>query len=270
MAQIHPMACVDPGAELDDDVVVGPFSYIADRVRIGAGSRLGPHVTVLSQTTLGQRCRVHAGAVLGDLPQDLSYDGAESFVDIGDDCVIREGVTIHRGSKEGTRTQVGDGCYLMANSHLAHNVVLGPRVILANGVLLAGHVRVGERAFLSGNAMVHQFARVGRLAILGGGSGATKDVPPFMILHGAELNHVVGINVIGMRRAGIDSRTRLDIKAAFRVLYRSGLNTAQAVARLRETYSEGPAVEICEFVESSKRGICGPVRDRGGEADASD
>jgi UDP-N-acetylglucosamine acyltransferase len=160
---------------------------------------------------------------------------------------------------------VGDGCYLMANSHLAHNVQLGKKVILANGALLAGYVEVGDGAFLSGNAIVHQFVRIGRLAMISGGGGIGKDVPPFCTTMGIARNTIAGLNIVGLRRAGFTAAQRQEIKRAFAILYRSGLNVSQALARLRAEFSDGPAREIWEFAAASKRGVCPAIA--GGETE---
>lgn len=236
---------------------IGPFCHIGPAVRIGAGCVLGDRVSLMGELELGPGCRVHAGAVLGDVPQDLSFKGAQSGVRIGARCVIREGVTIHRGTKEETLTEIGEECFLMAFSHCAHNVKLGRKVILANGVLLGGYVEVGDGAFLSGNCAVHQFAKIGRLAMLGGCCGISKDVPPFCMTRTVGCNEVVGLNVVGMRRAGMNPEERRQVKEAFRILYRSGLNVTQAVNEIRGTFQSGPALEFCDFVASSERGICG-------------
>ncbi len=253
---IHPSAIVEDGARLGDKVSVGPFSYVQAGAELGDGCEIGPHVTLLSAVTLGRGCRVHAGAVLGDLPQDMGFQGGSSRVVIGERCVLREGVTIHRGTKEGTRTVVGDGCFLMSFSHLAHNVRLGEGVIVANGALLAGYVEVGDRAFVSGNVCVHQFVHVGRLAMLGGNCGVSKDVPPFCTVRPVALNRVAGLNIVGMRRAGFDEAQRRDVKKAFDTLYRSGLNTHQALHALDRAFPAGPGREIHDFVAASMRGIC--------------
>ena len=254
---IHKTAEIDPGAELGEGVTVGPFSVIEKDVKVGDGCTIGPHVTVLPYTSIGPRCEIHAGAVLGDVPQDLGFEPAETYVEIGESCIIREGVTIHRGTKPGTRTHIGPRCFLMAFSHFAHNVELGERVIVANGALLAGYVVVGDGAFISGNAAVHQFCRVGRLAMLGGGAAASKDVPPFCMLRPAELNGIVGTNVVGMRRAGMDAAQRRAVQQAFKILFRSGLSIPQARARIVAEIAEPVAGEFAGFIDASQRGICG-------------
>lgn len=253
---IHQSAVVEEGAELGADVAVGPFSYIESGVTIGSGCVIGPHVTILRHTSLGSGTEVHAGAVLGDLPQDVGFENKDSFVRIGSNCIIREGVTVHRGTKEGTSTEIGDGCFLMAFSHFAHNVKLGSGVIVANGALLGGYVQVGEKVFISGNSVIHQFVKIGRVAMLGGGSGVSKDVPPFCTIQPLAPNTVLGLNVVGLRRAGMSPDERKDIKRAFKILYQSGLNVTQATEKIRATFDSGSALEFCEFIEASDRGIC--------------
>ncbi|MEE8264522.1 MAG: acyl-ACP--UDP-N-acetylglucosamine O-acyltransferase [Gammaproteobacteria bacterium] len=253
---IHPTAVVEDGAVLGRDVVVGPFAYIERGARLGDGCAIGPQAVIYRNTTLGPGCRVHAGAVLGDLPQDLAHKNEETYVKIGANCVVREGVTVHRGTKAGTSTIIGDECYLMSFSHIAHNVTLGRGVILVNGALLGGYSEVGDAAFISGHCLVHQFCRVGRLAMLGGSSGISKDVPPFCTTHPLQANKILGINVIGMRRAGMSPVERQEVKQAFTLMYRPGLNVAQGLQRIREQFKDGPAIEFSEFIEASKRGIC--------------
>ncbi len=254
---IHATAVIDPKARLGRNVTIGPFAVIESDVEIGDDTVIGPHVTILPYTTLGKTCRVHAGAVLGDLPQDLAFKNEPSYVRIGNGVTIREGVTIHRGTKAGTVTEVGDGCFLMAQVHLAHNVRLASNVIIVGGALLAGYVEVGERALLSGHVVVHQFVRIGRLAMLGGAAAVSKDVPPFCMIEPIAGNRVMGLNVIGMRRAGLTPDQRKAVKAAFGVLYLSGLNVSQALQKIKATAEAGsPALEIATFIEQSKRGIC--------------
>jgi UDP-N-acetylglucosamine acyltransferase len=235
---------------------IHPTAIIEDGAVIGDNAEIGPHAVIFRGVTIGPNCRIHAGAVIGDLPQDLAFEPAESFVRIGADCVVREHVTIHRGTKPGTATIVGDGCYLMVNSHLGHNAHLGNRVIVANGTLLGGYVEIGDGAFVSGNVLIHQFVRIGRLAMLSGGCGIGKDVPPFCTTIGIQRNCIGGLNTIGMRRAGLSPAERTQAKQAFALLYRSNLNVSQALDRIRQEFTDGPAMEIVQFVAASRRGIC--------------
>ncbi|MFA7158324.1 MAG: acyl-ACP--UDP-N-acetylglucosamine O-acyltransferase [Kiritimatiellia bacterium] len=255
--QIHPTALVSKNAELADDVVVGPYAVIEDKVRLGAGVKVGPHAVIYPHTSVASGCSIHAHAVIGDLPQDLAYKDSVSYVRIGPGTTIREGVTIHRGTKPETVTEVGQSCYLMANSHLAHNVKLGNSVVIANGALLAGYVEVGERVFISGNCVIHQFVRIGRMAMLGGNSGISQDVLPFCTAASVRLNVTAGLNVVGLRRAGISAADRLVVKRIFMTIFRSGLNMSQAAEKVRREIQSPYATEMCEFIESSKRGICG-------------
>lgn len=253
---IHNTAVIESGAVIGKNVSIGAFSYIDNDVVIADGCKIGPHVTVLRHTTLGENCKVHAGAVLGDLPQDMGFNDEDSYVKIGSGCVIREGVTIHRGTKPGTSTEIGNGCFLMAFSHCAHNVRLGNNVILANGALLAGYVEVGDRAFVSGNVVIHQFVKIGRLAMLGGACGLSKDVPPFCMTRPMAANDIVGMNLVGLKRAGLKPEERVDVKKVFKVLFFSGMNTTQAVAEIKQSFQSALAMEICTFVEAAQRGIC--------------
>jgi UDP-N-acetylglucosamine acyltransferase len=253
---IHSTAVIEPGAQLGADVEVGPFSYIQRGTQIGDGCRIGPHVCIMRFTSLGAGSRVHSNAVLGDLPQDKAFKDAESWVKIGTNCIIREGVTVHRGTKEGTSTEIGNGCFLMGNAHFAHNVKLGNHVVVANGTLLAGYVSVGDAAFISGNVVVHQFVKIGRLAMLGGMSGISKDVPPFCLVAAKSINKISALNVVGLRRAGMTSEEREQVHKAFHILFQSGLNISQAGEQTRQLFTSGPALELCSFVESSTRGVC--------------
>ncbi len=253
---LHPTAVIEPGAKLGKDVTVGAFAFIDRDVEIGDGCVIGAHTTLLRYTTLGNGCRVHAGAVVGDVPQDFAFKDEPSYVRVGANCMIREGVTIHRGTKAGTVTEVGDDCLLMAQSHLAHNVRLGNQVVVANGALLAGYVEVGDRAFISGNCLVHQFTRVGRLAMMSGASAVQKDVLPFCITRSVSPNTIMGLNVVGLRRAGFSAGDRRVLKQALMVLYNSGLNITRATDRLEAEFDSELVQEWCQFIRNSKRGIC--------------
>jgi UDP-N-acetylglucosamine acyltransferase len=256
--KIHPTAVIEKKAELGTDVTVGPFAFIDAKTKIGDGCVIGPHAVIHPFTTLGKNCRVHAGAVLGDLPQDFSFDPREeTFVEIGEGCTFREGVTVHRGStKENRVTRTGRNCYLMALAHLAHDVQLEDDVTLANGVLLAGHVRVGRGAFLSGHAGVHQWCRVGARAMMGGHSLATQDVPPFCTLKSGAVNQLAGLNTVGLRRAGFEPDERAALKRAYKVLFRSGLALPNALAQVEKENPSGAVLELIEFIKASQRGIC--------------
>lgn len=263
--KIHSSAVIEPGAKIGADVEIGPFCYVANDVEIGNGCQLSAHVTLLPYTKVGNGCQIHSNAVLGDIPQDIAFQQEISHVVIGNNCQIREGVTVHRGTKAGTITKVGDNCMLMANSHLAHNVQVGDQVIVANGALLAGYVQVGDRAFISGNCMLHQFARVGRLVMMSGGSAAQRDIPPFCMTRNQSSNSVMGLNSIGLRRAGISSDDRLELKRAFKVLYKSGLLIPEAIIRLKNEFDNALVKEMYEFIQESQRGICRHIRASAGE-----
>jgi UDP-N-acetylglucosamine acyltransferase len=257
---IHSTAIIAPTARIGAGVSIGPYACIEDQVAIGDGCIIGPQVCILRGTTLGDGCRVHAGAVLGDVPQDRAFQGADSYVSIGSSCVIREGVTVHRGTQPGSTTRIGNHCLLMAGSHVGHNVTLADHVILTNNTLLGGYVQVGERAFLGGNCGVHQFTRIGRLVMVGGASGVQSDVPPFCMTRSMQVDRIMNLNVVGLRRAGFSIEERRMLHRAFRVLYRSGLILSRAVDRLEREFDSPLVKEMCEFIKASKRGICRYVR----------
>jgi UDP-N-acetylglucosamine acyltransferase len=262
MQKIHPTAAIDPGANIGDNVTIGPFCYIQDNVTIGDNCILDAHVTLFPYTSIGKNCHLHSNVVLGDSPQDVAFKDELSYVDVGDNCTLREGVTIHRGTKAGTTTKLGNNCLLMAYSHLAHNVQVGNNVIIANGALVAGYAEVGDRAFISGNCLIHQFARVGRLVMLAGGSAVHKDVPPFCMTRSTTLNKIMGLNTVGLRRAGFTSDERLIVKRAFRILYQSNLLIPEAIDKLEAEFDSDLVREICDFIKASQRGIAGYVRQR--------
>ena len=255
---IHPSAIVEPGAQLGVDVQIGPFAFVAATAQIGDGCVLLPHAVVLDHATLGARCRIHSGAVVGDLPQDLSFKNEPSFVVVGDDCTFREGVTIHRGTKPGSVTRIGNRVFMMANSHAAHNTEVGDHVVMANGALLGGYVSLGERCFIGGGTGIHQFCRIGRLAMVGACCFISKDLPPFGIAPSSQNSYVSGLNLVGLRRNGFDAPRRAQIKQAFNLVYRSGLNKSQAVDKLRAETANPFAAEFADFLANAKRGICRP------------
>ena len=256
---IDPRAIVSPGARIAPGVEIGPFAIVEDDVEIGAGTRIGAYTQVCSGTRIGRDNRIHMHVVLGNEPQDLSYRGAPTRLVIGDRNVIREGSHLHRGSKQ-EATVVGDDCFLMTNCHVGHDCRVGDGVVMATGATLAGHVSVGPQAFLSGYCLLHQFVRVGRLAMIQGGAAASQDVPPFTIAVRPQ-NLLVGVNVVGLRRAGLDRPAIAAIRRAFRALFlvRRNLGDARERFAREEVARGGPTPEVremLEFIESSSRGVC--------------
>jgi UDP-N-acetylglucosamine acyltransferase len=258
-ARIHPTAIVEPGAELAAGVVVGPYSVIGSSVTIGPGSEIGAHVVLEGRVRLGARCRVGHGALIGGVPQDLKFrEGLPVGVSVGDDTVIREYVTVHRATHEGQDTRIGSRCLVMVSSHVAHDCVVGDEVIIINYAGLTGHVTVEDRATIGGLSGIHPFTRIGTYAYIGGMAKVTQDVPPFVIADGIPAT-ARGVNVIGMRRGGVDGEGRRQVRTAFRILYRSGLAPAAAVARIKAELGGHPLVaRLVGFIEDSKRGIVPP------------
>jgi len=251
---VHPLASVAPTAKLGDGVRIGPFCVVEDDVTIGSQCILESHVVIKSGTTLGEKNQLFEGAVVGGIPQHSSVPKCVGRVIIGSGNMIRENVTIHKAMQPDHTTLIGDHCLLMCNAHVAHDCHLGDHVILTNNVMLAGHVTVGSRAFLSGGAGVHQFCRVGTLAMVGGLAHISRDVPPFVTIDG-QSSYVVGLNQVGLKRAGYDLRSIAQLKDAYRVIYRSGLIWKEILAQLQQQFPDGAAAEFLPFLTSSKRGI---------------
>ena len=255
-ARIHPTAIVEPGAELATGVVVGPYSLIGSSVTIGPGSEIGAHVVLEGRVSLGARCRIGHGALIGGVPQDFKFrEGLPVGVDVGDDTVIREYVTVHRATHEGRDTRIGSRCLVMVSSHVAHDCVVGDEVIIINYAGLSGHVTVEDRATIGGLTGIHPFTRIGTYAYVGGCAKVTQDVPPFVMADSVPAT-ARAVNVMGMRRGGVDGEGRRQVRAAFRILYRSGLAPATAAARIRAELGGHPLVaRLVDFIEDSKRGI---------------
>ena len=257
---IHPTATIHPKAELGGGVSVGPYAVIGEHVRLGEGTSVGPHAVIEGWTTIGQSCDIGVGAFLGGPPQDLKYRGQRSFLRIGDHTCIREYVTVHRSAEEDGVTIVGAHDFLMAYTHVAHDCRLGDHVIMVNYTGLSGYVEVEDHAFISGHNAVHQFVRIGYLAMVSGASRVVKDIPPFMIAEGNP-TRIRGLNVVGMRRLGLGPTVRGELRRAYRLLYRSGLNTSQALEDMRQGgLTSGEVQRLITFVEGAKRGICGGLR----------
>lgn len=251
---IHSHAVVHPGAFLGKDVKIGPFCVVEDDVVLGDGCVLESNVAIKSGTTLGPNNHVFEGAVIGGLPQHVDVPEIPGRVTVGSGNTIRENATIHRALKETDETSVGDNCMLMINTHIAHDCRIGNHVIAANNTMLAGHVTVGDRANLSGAVAVHQYCRIGSLAMVGGQAHIVKDVPPFMTVDGLS-SLVVGLNRIGLRRAGFSAESLHTLKEAYRILYRRRLSWREILQMLEETFTEGPALEMSRFLATTTRGI---------------
>ncbi len=254
-AAVHATAIVDPGADIAEDVSIGPYAIVGPGVTIGSGTRVAAHAVIERDTAIGDRCEVHYGAVIGGDPQDLKYEGEATTCVIGDRTVIREYVTVNRGTRAQGTTQVGDECLLMAYVHIAHDCVVGDHVILSNAVNLAGHVHVDDWAIIGGMTPVHQFTRIGAHAFVGGCSRVQKDVPPFVKAAGNPAA-LFGLNVVGLDRRGFPENVKAELKRAYRLFFNSKLNITQALARARSELHPYPEVDrFLSFIEASERGV---------------
>jgi UDP-N-acetylglucosamine acyltransferase len=255
-AKIHPTAIVHPDAKIDADVEIGAFSIIGPQAMIGEKTIVQSHVVIEGEVEIGNGNFIGHGAVIGAPPQDVSFSPErKTRVAIGNNNIIREYCTIHRGTAEGSATKIGDKNFLMTGAHIGHNCEIGNNVIIANSCLLAGYVLVDDGAFLGGGSTFHQFMHIGRLVMVQGSSAFGKDIPPFVIA--AERNSVFGLNVVGLRRAGFGAKDREEIKAAFKLVYVSGLNTGQVIEKAGTMKLGTIAREFLDFVANAKkRGIC--------------
>ena len=260
--KIHPTAIVDPGAQIGAEVEIGPYSIVGAGAVIGDKCLLQSHVVIEGSVTMGTGNFIGHGAIIGPVPQDLGFNTEiKSGVQIGNGTVIRESCTIHRSDSEGSNTVVGDKSFLIVGTHLGHDCRIGNGVVIANNCLLAGHVRIDDGAFVGGGSRFHQSIRIGRLVMAEG--RFTKNLPPFM---SAAKNQVYGMNIIGLRRAGFTQAERDEVKAAFKLLYRSGLNTKQALEKVAEAGFGPIGREFFDFVaEAGKRGIISYSGDPEGE-----
>ncbi|HEY5996390.1 MAG TPA: acyl-ACP--UDP-N-acetylglucosamine O-acyltransferase [Candidatus Deferrimicrobiaceae bacterium] len=257
---IHATAIIDPGAEIGKEVSVGPYAVIGPKVTIGDGSVIGSHAVIESHARLGKNCRVSSFASIGAPPQDLKFRGEETWVEIGDDVIVREYATINRGTVTGIgTTRVGSNCMIMAYVHIAHDCQVGKRVIMANAATLAGHIEIEDGAFIGGLSAVHQFVRIGSLAIVGGMSGISQDVPPFVKAVGNRQGRnrsLFGLNVIGLQRAGMSPPTISTLKKAYRVIFRSDLPLKESVDKAESEIEQIPEVKkLIAFIRSSERGV---------------
>jgi UDP-N-acetylglucosamine acyltransferase len=254
---IHPTAMIDPQAQLEDPVWIGPYCVIEANTKVGAGTILEFNVIVKSGTTIGKRCRVWPNVVFGHEPQDSKYKGEQTFVRIGDDNVFREMVTIHRATGQGEATVIGNQNLFMAYAHVGHNCVIGSNNMISNSSGIAGHVTIEDRTVIGGFVGVHQFVHIGSMAMVGGLSKVVQDVPPFCIADGRPAK-IHGLNTRGLRRNGVSPEHRNQVNTAFKLLYRSGLNTSQAIEKIRATSPSSPTLEqLLNFIERVGEGRLG-------------
>jgi UDP-N-acetylglucosamine acyltransferase len=251
---IHPTAIIHPKASLDPTATVGPYAVIDGDVTLGPGCVVGPHAYLTGVTTAGARNRFHAGCFIGGAPQDLKYKGERTGLRIGDDNTFREAVTLNCSTTPEEDTVIGSHNLLMACCHVAHNCEIKNYVIMANGALLAGHVVVGDRAVISGTCLVHQFVRIGTLAMMRGGAAISQDLAPYTVARGE--NGICGLNILGLRRAGVPPEERLELKKVYRMLFREARNLRAAVTAARAEFQGAATQTLLEFIETTKRGVC--------------
>lgn len=257
MNTIHPTAIVSSKAKLGDNIIIAPYAIIEDDVEIGNDCQIGPSAVLYNGARIGNRVKIKQSASIAHIPQDLKFGNEVSYFYVGDDTVIHEFVTLHRGTKETGFSRVGKNCLLMAYSHVAHDCVVGDNVIFANLVQIAGHVHIGDWVILAGASAVHQFCNVGKHAMVGANSLVVKDVPPF-VLSGRFPIKFEGLNKVGLRRRGFSNEDIDTIKKAYDYIYNSGMNVSQGLVKVESELSENNHIkEIIAFVKSSKRGIIG-------------
>ena len=266
MKRIHPTAIVDPQAQVGENVEIGPYAVIGPDVRIGDGTVVLAHAVIEGITILGKECKVHQGAILGGPPQDLKYAGGKSITRIGDRTRIRECVTVNRATGDGMETVVGSECLLMAYCHVGHNAALGDRVILANGVSLAGHAELESNVSVGGLSGIHQFVRVGRGAYVGGMAALRGDLLPYSLAAGIPCRPS-SVNVVGMRRLGFNREEIEAVKTIHRLIFRSGLTLEEAIQRIENGFENCTNLrdEFCTFIRRSKRNLSRPRGQEGEE-----
>jgi len=257
MKNIHPTAIVNPDAKVGDNLIVGPYAIIEADVEIGNDCEIGPHAVLYSGARLGNRIKIFQGASVSNLPQDLKFGGEPTQFYIGDDTVIREFATLHRGTKETGKSQVGKNCLIMAYAHIPHDCVIGDNCILANAVQIAGHTHFGDWVIIGGGTVVHQFCIAGEHAMIGGGLRIIQDVPPYILTAG-EPPKYAGLNVVGLRRRGFKTEDIDVLKQVYGLLYNKSYNVSQAVKIIEERFGENIyAKNVLNFLNKSKRGLIG-------------
>lgn len=258
-AYVASTARIDPAAVIGPGVRIGEYCVVESDVVIGAHCVLEPYVYVKRWTTLGERNEISAGTVLGTDPLDKGFTGERSYLTIGNDNKIREHYTISRGTQPESETRIGNGNYIMTSGHIAHNCVLGDEIVVASCALIAGYVEIESKAFVSGGVVVHQFSRIGELAMIGGNTRVNSDVPPYFLC--TDFNVAArGLNMVGLKRAGVSFEEIRLLKSAYRLLYRSGLKQAEALAQIEAEFASDCTRHLVEFIRKSERGICGESR----------
>ncbi len=258
MATIHPTAIIDSQAQLAADVQVGPYAIIGPDVKIGEGTVVQAHAYISGHTTIGRRCEIFPFACIGMKSQDLKYKAGDiTYVEVGDDTVLREYSTVHLGTKPGEVTKVGSRCLIMGYCHVAHGCVVGSDVIMSNLATLAGEVQVADHAIIGGMSGIHQFCRIGTHAMVGGTTKIRQDCPPYMLTENAGgETRVLGPNIVGLQRRGFSAEVRAALKEAYRLLYREGLNRSQALERIKYEVEDLPEIRILvDFYATSQRGV---------------
>lgn len=253
---IHATAIVDSKAQIDPTATVGAYAIIEGEVKIGPKTVIYPQAYISGWVEIGSGCQIHPGAVVGHVPQDFHFDGSRSYCRIGDGTIVREHVSIHRGTQPESETVVGKNCFIMGYAHIGHNCVVGDEVKIANMTALSGHATVGRGAFVSGYCLIHQFSRIGEYAMIGGGTRLSMDLPPFfMSLHE---NECVGVNLVGIRRAGFSREEIAEVRGAYRMLYRGGKTFRAAAEEFAKTAQTPAGKRLVDFLAvPTKRGICG-------------
>ncbi len=250
---VHTTAIISPKAKIDNSALIGPYCIIDDNAVIGNNVKLWQNVYIGPHTTIGEGTEIHMGAVIGHVPQDLSYKPSVTYLKIGKNNIIREYANIHRAAKENASTVIGDNNFIMGYTHIAHDCIIGNSVIIGNGTIIAGHASIEDKAVVSGNCAVHQFARIGTLAMVGGITRVNKDIPPYMLCKND--SSIYSLNIVGIRRAGLPLESVKAVKEAFKILYLSGLNVSNALDELDKMGNIKEVRQIIDFIKQSTRGI---------------
>lgn len=251
---IHPTAIISKKAKIADDCIIGPNTIVGDNVSIGQGTRIGAFCVIEGNTTIGSNCEIFTGAIIGSSPQDLKYKGEKSYLEIGDENVIREYCTFNPGTKEGSKTVIGSNNLFMAYSHIAHDCCVGNNCIFANNATLAGHVVIEDKAVIGGLSAVHQFVRVGQLSIIGGCSKAVQDIPPYSTCDGHPAR-VYGLNLLGIKRSNITKGSIRQISHIFKIVFNSGLSIKHALEKIEEEKLLSESKNLIDFIKKSQRGV---------------